>query len=70
MKAVKKFTAVRKPIYCVEINASGKDFKSALEAVKEFKKRFTEYENCEYDYEYTQGFWYIQLYRECAIDFI
>lgn len=67
---IKRFTAVRKPIYCAEISANGKEFGTAFEAVKAFKQRFPEYENCEYDHEYTKGFWYIRLYRECAIDFI
>jgi hypothetical protein len=65
-----RFTAVRKPIYCVEIDASGKEFRSAFEVVEAFKKRRPEFENCKYDYEYLHGMWQIRLYRECAIDFI
>lgn len=68
--AIKKFTAVRKPIYCAKIEADGADFRSAFEAVQAFKQRFAEYENCKYDYEYSEGRWLIKLYRECAIDFI
>ena len=34
MKATtKRFTAVRKPIYCAEIEANGKDFPTAFSAV-------------------------------------
>lgn len=72
--AIKKFTAVRKPIYCAEISVNGRDFNTMSEAVNAFKQRFPEYKDCKYDSECNlisgECIWKVRLYRECAIDFI
>lgn len=66
---MKKFEAIRKPIYIAEVSANAADFKFTIDLFKSFIERNPNYDGCDYDSSYNNGVWTIRLYRECAVDF-
>lgn len=69
---MKKFQAVRKPIYVCEIVANASDFQFTTPIFEQFVARNPEFKNCKYDSQFdgTTNTWTLRLYRECAVDFV
>lgn len=69
---MKKFQAVRKPIYVCEIVASATDFQFTTPVFEQFVARNPEFANCKYDSQFDcqSNTWTLRLYRECAVDFV
>ena len=69
---MKKFQAVRKPIYVCKIVANADDFQFTNSIFEQFVARNPEFANCKYDKQFDcrTNTWTLRLYRECAIDFV
>ena len=67
---MKTFKAIRKPVYIATLVANGKEFLLTSNAVAPFLMKHPEYTDCSYDATFKNGEWFIQFYRECAIDFV
>lgn len=67
---MKRFEAIRKPVYIAEVTASAKEFSVTSELFNQFIAKNPQYAGCKYDRTYANDTWTLRLYRECAIDFI
>lgn len=69
---MKKFQAVRKPIYVCKIVANASDFQFTTPIFEQFTARNPEFANCKYDSQFDcqSNTWTLLLYRECAVDFV
>jgi hypothetical protein len=71
---MKKFRAIRKPIYLLTINGNQKDFCLSRSLFDKFVEMHPEYKDCKYDTECNiisgECILNLRLYRECAVDFV
>lgn len=67
---MKKFEAIRKPIYIAEVQATYEAFGYTNDLFNAFVEQNPEYKGCKFDKEQIRGGWLIRLYRECEVSFV
>lgn len=67
---MKKFEAIRKPIYIAEVSATYESFAYTSDMFNAFVEQHPEYKDCKYDKESVRGGWVIRLFRDCEVSFV